>query len=400
MTIGDILTFDDRNDAHRAHRADSDVNASRRALVRVEDDAIRYSSPPDGAMLWRSLSRCAGRLASALSHELERTLAHTLRRITTILGADGATLWSLEGGTLRPRLSHRNPRQAMRFTPLASGQEGRAWTRLPWLITSLRDGRSISLTNRAEGGGGGGGAGRSVSEERAALMQDGITTVLVVPCVSDGAIVGALSIECTSRVREWTPDSIEALATAANACGLVLVREQQHRDSQRHRRRENVGRLMLARLLSAPPVEIDLELERMLRLLGELLDVDRCALFQLRPRPPRLSQTHVWQPEASRRVAVQPWLFFSDAALHWESGRALVFSTLNDVPPGRWVDAEVLEAASVKSAVTMPLRLGEEVIGGIECTSLRRERQWQTEELELVSHFGMLAVAGLSRVPR
>jgi len=79
------------------------------------------------------------------------------------------------------------------------------------------------------------------------------------------------------------------------------------------------------------------------------------------------------------------------------SGRDVVFSDLDEIPASADVDRAFLVRNEVRSAMTVPLLVGEELLGAVTLSQLSSRRSWQSSDKEAVHAVAALLIAALAR---
>jgi formate hydrogenlyase transcriptional activator len=136
--------------------------------------------------------------------------------------------------------------------------------------------------------------------------------------------------------------------------------------------------------------EVDSEIDRWLEEVVLSFNLDRSAICQIHPELGSLTITHQWTRSGLVAVPVGmelsrqlPWLNQTLTA-----GRTLMFSSVKDLPPEFWKDIQLFGAYLPKSNVTIPLRIGGELVGAVGFATLRKERSWTSivvQRLRLVT---------------
>jgi signal transduction histidine kinase len=136
--------------------------------------------------------------------------------------------------------------------------------------------------------------------------------------------------------------------------------------------------------------EIGGEIDRWIREIVLGLDLDRGALSQIDPKSGKLTVRHSWGrhrlvklPVGLELAQLAPWF---DGMLM--KGRTVAFSSVKELPPefvaNDWI---TFRRYIPKSNVSVPIRIGGELVGSLGFASLKRERAWPPRlirRLELV----------------
>lgn len=152
-----------------------------------------------------------------------------------------------------------------------------------------------------------------------------------------------------------------------------------------------------ADFVAMPAEAIDAGIESWLERIVRALGLERSALAQISDDGRMLVRTHAYTapgfpplPEHIRTDSDLPWL-----GRELRAGRTIVVSKVEDLPAEAVQERQfMLSEAGPKSNVTLPLKVGGNVIGLITFASLSREREWSqdvVQRLELIA--GILANA-------
>jgi signal transduction histidine kinase len=137
--------------------------------------------------------------------------------------------------------------------------------------------------------------------------------------------------------------------------------------------------------------QIDNEIERWLERIVLAMGVDRSTVIQLDPQNKILYVTHQWARKGvstpqrglpQRALPIDgppytPWL--NDKV---RSGRVVVISRLEDLPPEALTDRETFRQLEMKSNVTIPLRVAGVVVGALLFGAILFEKSWSDQEVQ------------------
>jgi PAS domain S-box-containing protein len=133
--------------------------------------------------------------------------------------------------------------------------------------------------------------------------------------------------------------------------------------------------------ISLPEAEVDLNMYRGLRQVGEFLEMDRVTLFELSRDPISLTVGYSWSASG---VARAPRVIAERALPFWIGqllrGNVTVASRMEDLPEEADGEREYFRQQGFASAASIPIKVGGEIAGAIGFVTLRRSVTW-TEEL-------------------
>jgi diguanylate cyclase (GGDEF)-like protein/PAS domain S-box-containing protein len=148
--------------------------------------------------------------------------------------------------------------------------------------------------------------------------------------------------------------------------------------------------------------EIDQEIHRALRMIGEFARVDRCYIYRLADDRSVFENTHEWcaagiPAQIDRRkglsCALFPWWME-----HLEGGDVIHIPKIADVPPEAHLERKFLEESQVQSFVVVPLVYGKSLFGFFGFDSARQEKTWAEEEILLLRQVGEIFTNAFARL--
>jgi signal transduction histidine kinase len=158
---------------------------------------------------------------------------------------------------------------------------------------------------------------------------------------------------------------------------------------------------LLARLstqfISLPPAAIDGAIENALQQLVEALDLDRSTITRYGPHG-EVSILHSWArsglvPTPTGDATFEfPWVIE-----RIRRGETIAFSSVDELPPEASVDKGSFQRILQRSHVSIPLRVGEEIVGALAVGTLRHARRWPDELLGWLRRVGEVFGNALAR---
>lgn len=142
------------------------------------------------------------------------------------------------------------------------------------------------------------------------------------------------------------------------------------------------------RLISLPANQIDGEIERRLKLVGEFWSFDQIVLTELSEDAKQIRVIHSYSAPGIR----QPSLTISGDRVPWlmekiRQGETVSLARLpDDLPNDAKADRNFCTRAKIRSAIILPFKIEESVRGGFIFTSLQKERIW-TDDLVKELHY-------------
>ncbi len=149
---------------------------------------------------------------------------------------------------------------------------------------------------------------------------------------------------------------------------------------------------ILTHLINLPPDKIEVEIEHVLKIIGEFCRVDRSYLILISDEGKVIKDSYEWCAESIEpQIKNVNGLLLEIIAGEWE-----IFTRLNpinvprvaDLRPGAFIAKRLLQALNIQSFLLIPLALGGTCEGLLGLDSIRSEENWGEEELELLKGAG------------
>jgi GAF domain-containing protein len=176
---------------------------------------------------------------------------------------------------------------------------------------------------------------------------------------------------------------------------LLLQRRRRHEAQALLAERLRFERLVnevATALTSAPVARLDGQIRECLERVVTFIDVDRGALWQLSPDGSVISPSHVWHRQGAPPPATIDLRVFTYLRARTAPGQeGLSFTRLGELPPEAAAERAAFEAQGVRSLATVPLAVGDRLLGLLAFVSVTVERAWPPELMQqlrtLADHF-------------
>jgi PAS domain S-box-containing protein len=155
------------------------------------------------------------------------------------------------------------------------------------------------------------------------------------------------------------------------------------------------------RFIHVSPHELEPEIRRALRALGEFVDVDRCYLHLFSEDLSKIVQAYEWSAQGieprEEELIGQPI-----GRLRWAMEKKRRLEVMHvprvaDLPPEASPEREVWSAIGVRSVLSIPITRASKPIGALGFNTLRAERQWSQEDIRLLNLVGDILSNVLTR---
>ena len=178
------------------------------------------------------------------------------------------------------------------------------------------------------------------------------------------------------------------------------IEERQKTDAQVEEmiRFEKILLEISTRLVNLPAEQVGQEIERGLRRVVELLNLDRGNVYQLSEDRTQLHLLHTWTAEGiplsppAIGEGEYPWL-----GEKLQNGQTVPVARVEDLPEEAARDKESLRKGGNKSILMIPLTAGKNLLGVVTLSSLREEQNWPEPLVQRLRLVGEIFASALAR---
>ena len=173
----------------------------------------------DGTVaLDRAVTDIAAKLVAVPHDQLDQTIVESQQRLAQLLEVDRSSLWQRQTGRDELRSTHAWRRHE--GLPLPLTETFNADRRFPWLMSQLREGKTVALTRLDE---------VPSPADQASLAQLAARSHVSVPFLLDGELQSVLTFATTDSERRWSEYTLERLKVVATVLATTLARREAQR---------------------------------------------------------------------------------------------------------------------------------------------------------------------------
>jgi CheY-like chemotaxis protein len=225
----------------------------------------------------------------------------------------------------------------------------------------------------------------------------GLKSLLIIPFFAGNVWVGGLGFNSFRKKKTWSEEDIKLLKLAGETFVNVIMRRKTEEEvKHRHRIEELVTRLS-TRFINISTEEIDEEINKALKTLGEFTGDDRIFMNFVSVESEKITAMYEWCAEGieskskyiSEELKSAKWLLdrlMKGEVVH-EPDHERLLSELADDP-----SFEGLKKASdlmgLKSSLSIPFFAGNTWVGAIGFNSIRKKKTWSQEDIKLLKLAG------------
>jgi len=181
----------------------------------------------------------------------------------------------------------------------------------------------------------------------------------------------------------------------------ITERRRSEEELRFRSRMESLITRLSTRFINLKSAQIDTEINKALRELGKFVGVDRSYIFLFSPDNTLVSNTHEWcaegiEPQIDRlqNLSTEHFSYVFDKI---RRGEPVHIPRVADLPSAAQAVKEELEAEAIQSLISLPMPIGDRIIGFVGFDSVREEKSWSEDVISLSKIVGSIFANTLER---
>ncbi len=263
--------------------------------------------------------------------------------------------------------------------------------RFRWLVERVLTGEPLIVHDLDE-------LPESAVAERHFCEENGLNSLIFLPALLDGKVVGAIGIDGRLEAPIFDDQKIQRLQLVATSIASAIVRNAAIEESREALRFEEALAEISTAFVNLAPHKVDDRIEAGLKHVANALSANFAALLQLAEGSGYLV-THEWsnrvdEGQPFKGISVQdhfPWL-----SQRFANGEVVAIESLADFPDEARVEREMTERQAYEAVLWVPFEIREELAGYLSI-STRKPRQWQAQVVKRLRLLGEVFGEALKR---
>ncbi len=181
-------------------------------------------------------------------------------------------------------------------------------------------------------------------------------------------------------------DEIYLLKTVAGQIETALRKLVMAKDIKYKAEFENIIARYSTRFINLPIKEIDREISKALDVVGNFIKIDKINIYQISKEDELIENTFTWQ---TKEKDIKETKYLQKNIEFWI--KKLSMTNNIHIPSVEVLDEydqsakNILTSQEIKSVLILPLHIGDKLIGIMKLDSIRNEKRWSDEDINLLS---------------
>ena len=339
----------------------------------------------------REITRLSSLFLHIGTEELDDALADGVESVVEVAGADRAYLLDI---TRQPRLVVPSRKWTQAEIDRVVGEEDSDPSdQFKWAMDRLARGEILQLSDASALDG-------DAEAVGADLVSRGVRSLLGIPILSDGRLMGFLGIEYLHDCREWTDREVSEVRMLAGVFAGALQRARAERALAEQLEFERRISELSQQLLGVSSEGLEDAITGMLAAVGDLADVDRAFLLSF-PVDPAGSpgagdvESFQWCAPGIAWTKIEPSLWKLELALSQDS---VVIARVDAIPDEQRTLRERLQKRGVQSFLGLPIQTQGGFAGFLGLETHLRARRSGAQQLSMLRLLAGLIGGALRRL--
>lgn len=235
------------------------------------------------------------------------------------------------------------------------------------------------------------------SKERAILSSMDIKSLICVPVIVNGVVVGFLGMDSVREKVTFELEDINLIQILANSVAEARLKIAAEKELNHLSRMQELVMKIAGTYINIPLKEVDEAIMSSLREMAEFVDADRSYIFSYDFTAGTTSNTYEWCAagisEEKENLQNVPVEFIPDWIAKHTKGEAFIVEDVLKLPfTGPGCLRDILEPQGIKSVITVPMIDDGRLVGFVGFDSVKEYHTYTEKERSLLVLFAQLLV--------
>jgi len=255
------------------------------------------------------------------------------------------------------------------------------------IVSKLKSGEVVYIPN--------------MSEEAEYLKNPGIYSLISIPIITHNIFTGFIGFENFSSEKEWKEEDIRLMKLMGETFTHAVERRNMEYALHNRLAIEDLVTSISTNFINISCDDIDREINKTLKIIGEFSGVDRCAIFVSSDDGMTVEYLYEWNaPDVNKTermmegINLEPFQWFRKKISLFD---IIHIPRISDLPGEAGKEKEFWTGAGIKSLLSIPMLIYNNLKGFLTLNSIRKEKIWKEEDIRLLKLVAEIFVNILKR---
>jgi len=233
------------------------------------------------------------------------------------------------------------------------------------------------------------------------LVIQGIRSMVNVPLVCDGKVLGFVGFDALRRPKIWTTKHRNLLKVVGEIIAGAIEREHKTAALSHQLELEQLVADISTHFINVPISQLDNEIGVSIKRIGEFTGVDRSYVFSISNDRACMNNTHEWCAEGVEphidRLQGLPVAEFGYSMQWLKQGDVFHVPDVAELPPEAERERKEFESEGIRTLVNVPIMARQMMIGFLGFDAVHARKSWSEEDIRLLKLIGEIIANALDR---
>jgi two-component sensor histidine kinase len=233
------------------------------------------------------------------------------------------------------------------------------------------------------------------------LVIQGIRSMVNVPLVCDGRVLGFAGFDALRSQKVWTTKHRNLLKVVGEIIAGAIERERKTAALSHQLRLEKLVADISTHFINIPISRLEDEIGKSIQRIGEFTGVDRSYVFRIASDNAYMNNTHEWCAEGVEqhieRLQRQPVEEFGYSMQWLKQGEVFHVPDVAELPPEAGRERNEFEIEGIRTLVNVPIMARQRMIGFLGFDAVHARKLWSEEDILLLKLIGEIIANALDR---
>ena len=334
----------------------------------------------------------SGRFVNVGSKDLDAEIDHALQAIGRFAEVERSYVFQFSAD--RKRFTNTHEWCAKGVKPMIDRLQDAPADQFHWALQHFLRGDDLYVENVEE-------LPPEATGVKEELMIQGIRSMVNVPLVCDGRVLGFAGFDALRSQKVWTIKHRNLLKVVGEIIAGAIERERKTAALSHQLRLEKLVADISTHFINIPISRLEDEIGKSIKRIGEFTGVDRSYVFRVSVDEAYMNNTHEWCAEGVEphidRLQKQPVEEFGYSMQWLKQGEVFHVPDVAELPQEAERERKEFEIEGIRTLVNVPIMTRQRMIGFLGFDAVHARKLWSEDDIRLLKLIGEIIANALDR---